>query len=153
MHPSASSALPPPAWRCWTGQTHPWLQWSSTSSVAKSQLVGRYRVLDAHKSTSGHFGHRARDFAPRRLSRRQRLVERRLDNSPRQVGMRRTHMKKSIRPSRSMLGLSGNRSFHTETSYRKSGGSRCGNHPQHLPTPFIKGSSKATVPAIVSESS
>ena len=35
-----------------------------------------------------------------------------------------------------MLGLSGNQSFHTETSYRKSGGSQCANHPQHLPTPF-----------------
>ena len=44
----------------WTEQSHPWLHWSSKSSVSENQLVDRYRVLDAHKYLSGHFGQRAR---------------------------------------------------------------------------------------------
>ena len=131
--------MSPPAWWCWTEQTHPWLHRSSASSAAKSQLIGRYRVLDAHTAMGGRFGYRARDFAPRRLSRRPAIVTRRLAKSPRQVDMCRTITEKSSRPSRSMLGLSGNQSFHTEAAYRTRGGASCANYPQHLPAPFTGG--------------
>ena len=136
VHPSATSALSTSARQCWTGQTHPWLHSSSASSTETGPLIDRYRVLDAQIVLTGLFRRGARAVASPRLPRRLLLVLRRLRKSPRQVGECRNHTVQSTRPSISILGSPGNRSFHLDTAYRTSGGSSCANRLHALPAPF-----------------
>ena len=55
---------------------------------------------------------------------------------PRQLGVGRNYVKKSSRPSSSILRLPGHQRFKPLPAYKKSGEARGANHPQHPPTPF-----------------